>query len=357
MKSRKIVFTGGGSAGHVTVNLALIPYYQELGYSVHYIGSRQGIEAELISKIEGVKYKGIATGKLRRYFSIENAKDSLRVLKGVREAYQYLKKIKPGVVFSKGGFVSVPVVLAARILRIPIVIHESDLTPGLANRIALPWADYVCTTFQEAAAQLRRPNVVHVGAMVRKELREGDRQRGRSRLGLCDDKPVLFFMGGSLGAKNLNDALYRIIPDLIHDYQIIHICGKGQHREAPVADGYHVFEYVHDELPDLMAASDLVISRAGSNSIFEFLALHKPMLLIPLSDKVSRGDQIINARSFEASGYASVLLAEDLNAPNLLNAIHELDRNKEKYIQNMLAYHPPDAMKNIIKVIRQAEVK
>ncbi|MFD1135806.1 undecaprenyldiphospho-muramoylpentapeptide beta-N-acetylglucosaminyltransferase [Paenibacillus urinalis] len=357
MKSKKIVFTGGGSTGHVTVNLALIPYYQEQGYSVHYIGSRQGIEAELIGRMEGVKYKGIATGKLRRYFSVENAKDSLRVLKGVREAYQYLKKIKPGVVFSKGGFVSVPVVLAARILRIPIVIHESDLTPGLANRIALPWADYVCTTFQEAATQLRKSNVVHVGAMIRQELREGNRQRGRSRLGFSDDKPVLLFMGGSLGAKNLNEALYHIIPDLISDYQIIHICGKGQQMGAPVTDGYHVFEYVQEELPDLMAAADLVISRAGSNSIFEFLALHKPMLLIPLSDKVSRGDQIINARSFEASGYARVLLAEDLTASSLLNAIHDLDRNQEKYIQNMRAYRTSDAMTNIIKVIQQAEVK
>ncbi|MCM3783371.1 undecaprenyldiphospho-muramoylpentapeptide beta-N-acetylglucosaminyltransferase [Neobacillus mesonae] len=357
MRPKKIVFTGGGSAGHVTVNLALIPHYQEQGYSVHYIGSRQGIEAELVGQVQGVKYKGIATGKLRRYISVENVKDSFRVLKGVQDAYRYLKKVKPGVVFSKGGFVSVPVVLAARMLSIPVVVHESDLTPGLANRIALPFADYICTTFEEAARHLPKQKAVHVGAMVRQELREGNGERGRSLLGFNQNTPVLLFMGGSLGAKNMNDALYSIIPELTKYYQIIHICGKGQKKHVDVSSGYQAFEYVQDELPDLMAAADLVISRAGSNSIFEFLTLQKPMLLIPLSEKVSRGDQIINARSFEALGFAKVLRSEELTGASLLEAVQDLDRNKETYTRNMLSYEHPDAMMEIIEVIRRAEMK
>ncbi|WP_211746678.1 undecaprenyldiphospho-muramoylpentapeptide beta-N-acetylglucosaminyltransferase [Paenibacillus sp. Marseille-Q4541] len=357
MKHRKIVFTGGGSAGHVTVNLALIPYFLQKGDAVHYIGSRDGIEKELVQSVEGVTYKGIATGKLRRYLSIQNLKDPLRVLKGVGEAYRYLGEVKPSIVFSKGGFVSVPVVLAAWMRKIPVVIHESDLTPGLANQIALPFATHICTTFQEAAGHLKGKKAIHVGAVVRDELRQGDKERARRWLGFEEGKPVLLFMGGSLGAKKMNDTVQVIVSKLTETYQIVHLCGKGQVNEGMNSiKGYKAFEYLQKELPDVLALADLVISRAGSNAIFEFLSLNKPMLLIPLSEKVSRGDQLLNARSFETSGYAKVLLEEDLSEETLLQSILLLDQNKEKIQSRMLEYERQDAVAEIIKIIESSRL-
>lgn len=358
MEQQTIVFTGGGSAGHVTVNLALIPYFLEKGEKIHYIGSRDGIEKELVQSLKEVSYKAIATGKLRRYLSVKNLKDPLRVLKGVGEAYQYLGDVKPSVVFSKGGFVSVPVVLAAWMRRIPVVIHESDLTPGLANRIALPFATQICTTFEEAAEHLKGDKAVHVGAVVREELRQGDKERARRWLGFEQGKPVLLFMGGSLGAKKMNDTLRAIAPKLTEKYQIVHLCGKGQAgRGMDSVKGYKVFEYLLDELPDVLALADMVISRAGSNAIFEFLTLHKPMLLIPLSAKVSRGDQILNARAFQESGYAQILWEEDLSEDTLLKSIRLLDEDKEKIKMNMLGYERRDAISEIIKIIENSRIK
>lgn len=358
MKQRTILFTGGGSAGHVTVNLALIPFFLQKGEEVHYIGSRDGIEKELVQSVEGVSYRGIATGKLRRYLSIQNLKDPLRVLKGVGEAYRYLGDVKPSVVFSKGGFVSVPVVLAAWMRKIPIVIHESDLTPGLANRIALPFATQICTTFEEAAEHLKGNKAVHVGAVIREELRQGDKERARRWLGFDKGKPVLLFMGGSLGAKKMNDALRAIVLKLTETYQIVHLCGKGQVKgEMDSVKGYRAFEYLQHELPDVLALSDMVISRAGSNAIFEFLSLHKPMLLIPLSEKVSRGDQLLNAKSFEKSGYAHILWEEDLSEDTLLKSIHLLDENKEKIKAKMLNYDRQDAISEIIKIIENSRLR
>ena len=358
MKQQTIVFTGGGSAGHVTVNLALIPYFLQKGEKVHYIGSRDGIEKELVQSLEEVSYKAIATGKLRRYLSVKNLKDPFRVLKGVGEAYQYLGDVKPSIVFSKGGFVSVPVVMAAWMRKIPVVIHESDLTPGLANRIALPFATQVCTTFEEAAEHLKGNKAVHVGAVVREELRQGDKERARRWLGFEQEKPVLLFMGGSLGAKKMNDTLRAIVTELTGKYQIVHLCGKGQvDLEMDSVQGYKAFEYLQDELPDVLALADIVISRAGSNAIFEFLTLHKPMLLIPLSEKVSRGDQVLNAKAFETSGYAQILWEEHLTKDTLLKSIRLLDENKEKIRAKMLDYNRQDAISEIIKIIENSRLK
>lgn len=358
MEQQTIVFTGGGSAGHVTVNLALIPYFLEKGEKVHYIGSRDGIEKVLVQSLKKVSYKAIATGKLRRYLSVKNLKDPLRVLKGVGEAYRYLGEVKPSVVFSKGGFVSVPVVLAAWMRKIPVVIHESDLTPGLANRIALPFATQICTTFEEAAEHLKGDKAVHVGAVVREELRQGDKERARRWLGFEEGKPVLLFMGGSLGAKKMNDTLRAIAAKLTEEYQIVHLCGKGQaDKEMDSVKGYKAFEYLLDELPDVLALADMVISRAGSNAIFEFLTLHKPMLLIPLSGKVSRGDQILNAKAFQKSGYAQVLWEEDLSEDTLLKSIRLLDEKKEKIKTKMLDYERRDAVTEIIKIIEDSRSK
>ena len=328
--SKKIVLTGGGTAGHVTPNLALLPYLKQEGYEVIYIGSQNGIERTLI-EAEGIPYYGISTGKLRRYLSKENLKDVFKVLKGISEAKRLLKKLKPDLVFSKGGFVAVPVVLGAKKNHIPVIIHESDITPGLANKIAMPSARVICATFPETLQYVPKGKGVHTGTPIRKELFEGEREKGLSACGFSGEKPVLLMMGGSLGAVKLNDCLREILPELTKTFDIIHLCGKGNLDETLQSrTDYKQFEYVSDGLNDLFAAADFVVSRAGSNSISE-----KPSLLIPLSARASRGDQILNADSFEKQGFARVLDEDEMTAETMKKEIFALYENKDKYVAAM----------------------
>ncbi|PKR78231.1 undecaprenyldiphospho-muramoylpentapeptide beta-N-acetylglucosaminyltransferase [Halalkalibacillus sediminis] len=351
MNKETIVFTGGGTAGHVVVNLALIPEFINKGYDVHYIGSYEGIEKELIEGLNGVTYHSIATGKLRRYMSKENFKDPFRVLKGIMQARKLIKKLKPRIVFSKGGFVSVPVVMAAKMTGTPSIIHESDYTPGLANRIASNFANYVLTTFPETNQHLSQKKAKNVGAIVREELFEGDKEMAFQLTGLTSEKPIIMVMGGSAGAQKINQAVRESLPTLLKEFQLIHLCGKGNVDEATKQRGYVQFEYVTDELKDLFAATDLVVSRAGSNAIFEFLALKKPMLLIPLSKQASRGDQILNANSFKKRGYAEVLEEEELDSNSLIDSLKHLQENREKFQTNMSAYQPQQSKDEVIDLI------
>ncbi|WP_062236312.1 undecaprenyldiphospho-muramoylpentapeptide beta-N-acetylglucosaminyltransferase [Fictibacillus sp. FJAT-27399] len=350
---KKIVFTGGGSAGHVSVNLALIPLFLKEGWEVSYIGSKGGIERQLTETIEGVRYYSISTGKLRRYFDWNNFKDPFRVMQGAFEAFRLIKTIKPDVVFSKGGFVSVPVILGSRMNKVPIVTHESDLSPGLANRLSLPFANKVCTTFPETTDHLPREKAVYAGAVIRKELHEGIAVKGRAFCGLTPGKPIILIMGGSLGSKKINEAVRLSLDALLPRFQIIHLCGKGQKDSSILKKGYIQFEYVSDELADILAATDFVISRAGSNSIFEFLSLRKPMLLIPLSKEASRGDQIENARSFEKQGYCEVLFEEDLTAESLMQGIEQLYSNQEAYISRMEESQLSNALDHLFSIIKE----
>ncbi len=349
---KKILFTGGGSAGHVTVNLALIPRFLKENWDVHYIGSINGIERELIEPVTGVTYHHVATGKLRRYFDWKNFKDPFKVVKGVGEAFAIIKREKPSIIFSKGGFVSVPVVIAAKLNRVPVIIHESDLTPGLANKIAIPFASKVCTTFPETVNHLPESKAEYIGAVVRDELKQGKRDAGLSFAGFDGRKPVMLIMGGSLGAKKINEAVRSKLDDLLRTFDIIHLSGKGQVDDSIQKKGYKQYEYVSDELPDLLKMADLIISRAGSNSIFEFLALKKPMLLIPLSRAASRGDQILNAQSFQKSGYANVLLEEDLTPKSFMTAVEETYSNKNKYIIAMEEDNAGDQASKIEQLIK-----
>ena len=335
MKTKKIVLTGGGTAGHVTPNLALLPYLKAEGYEIVYIGSEKGIERTLI-EAEGIPYYSISTGKLRRYLSKENIKDMFRVVKGIAEAKKLIKSLKPDLVFSKGGFVAVPVVLGAKSNNVPVIIHESDITPGLANKIAMPSARVVCSTFPETLQYVPKGKGVHTGTPIRKELVEGDRQKGLAACKFTGEKPVLLMMGGSLGAVKLNHCLREILPELVKTFDVIHLCGKGNlDAHLREQEGYMQFEYVSDGLNDLFAAADFIVSRAGSNSISEFLALKKPHLLIPLSARASRGDQILNAASFEKQGFARVLDEDEMTAESMQKEIFELYENKEKYVAAM----------------------
>ncbi|OMF38876.1 UDP-N-acetylglucosamine--N-acetylmuramyl-(pentapeptide) pyrophosphoryl-undecaprenol N-acetylglucosamine transferase [Paenibacillus sp. FSL H8-0548] len=332
---KTIMFTGGGSAGHVTVNLALIPRFLEEGWSVQYIGSESGIERQLTATIPQVKYFPISTGKLRRYVDIQNVKDPFKVVKGLFQAYRLIKKNKPNVIFSKGGFVSVPVVIGAWLNRVPLLIHESDLTPGLANRISIPFATGVCTTFPETGSMLKADKSRHVGAVIREEVKLGNADHGRQFCGFTRSKPIILIMGGSLGARKINQTVRQALTRLTKQFQIVHLCGKNQTDASIDIAGYKQFEYVNEQLPDIFAMTDVVISRAGSNSIFEFLSLKKPMLLIPLTKEQSRGDQILNAQSFEKSGYADVLYEEKLTAATLADSVERLYDDRKAYTDRM----------------------
>ena len=344
---KRIVLTGGGTAGHVTPNIALLPKLKELGYDVHYIGSYNGIEKTLIEECQ-IPYYGISSGKLRRYFDLKNFSDPFKVLKGFSEATKLLKNLKPDVVFSKGGFVSVPVVLAAKQQRIPVIIHESDMTPGLANKLSIPAASKVCCNFPETLDHLPKGKAVLSGSPIREELLTGSREKALQFTGLTGTKPVLLIIGGSLGSVVVNEAVRGILPKLLKKFEIIHLCGKGKLDQTLTAmNGYVQYEYISDELKDLFALCDIVISRAGANSICEFLALRKPALLVPLSAAASRGDQILNANSFKKQGYAAVLEEEALNGDSLYDALTELWDNKDAYIEAMNA----SPMGNSIQII------
>jgi len=333
----KIIFTGGGSAGHVTLNLALIPYFLEKGWQVVYIGSYNGIERELLKKFDKVKYYAIQTGKLRRYFSWQNFLDMLKIPVGVFQAVWIVLKERPNIIFSKGGFVSFPVVLAGSVCGVHSVMHESDVTPGLANKMSLPFVKRFFTTFDDTIKYVKNKSKVDcVGPVLSDRFDGGDKKRGCDLCGFDENKPTIMFVGGSLGAKTLNEAVRVNLKALLSKYQIIHICGRGQTDESIQADGYKQFDYVDTEFKDLMKASDVVVSRSGSNAIFELLSLHKPMVLVPLPCLSSRGEQSLNAQSFKNKGYAEIVRDEDLgNSELFLQTIDSVFTNRADYEKRM----------------------
>jgi len=321
---KDIIFTGGGTAGHVSPNIALIRELLKKGYSIGYIGTHEGMERNLIGDIPEVEYFPIRSGKYDRSKSLGNISEAAGVLKGIADAKRVLKSERPKVVFSKGGFVTVPVVYAARKLHIPSLIHESDLTMGLANKISSRFCSKVCVTFKDTLSQVGAKGV-WTGSPLRAELFAGKKRVGLELCSFDGEKPVLMVMGGSLGAKAINNLVRESLNELTLKYNVIHVCGKGnvdvKYEGTP---SYKQFEYVKDELPHLLAAADCVLSRAGANSIFEFLALNKPMLLIPLPKGSSRGDQIINAQSFEKSGWAIMMEQESITRETFLKGIDNL---------------------------------
>ena len=348
---KKIVLTGGGTAGHVTPNMAIIPRLKEMGYEISYIGTYNGIERKLIEDM-GIPYYGISSGKLRRYFSWKNFSDPFRVLKGYGEAKKLIKKLAPDVVFSKGGFVSVPVVFAASKRKVPVVIHESDMTPGLANKLALPKASKVCCNFPETKDTFPEGVATVTGTPIRAELYQGNAAAAKEFCGFQYDKPTVLVIGGSTGSAAVNGAVWSALDQLLAEYNVIHICGKDKTDASKNGlPGYAQFEYVKQELADLFALADLIISRAGANAICELLALRKPNILIPLSKAQSRGDQILNARSFEKSGYSKVIEEEELTTEVLINAVHEVNREKDKYIEAMSHNKERDAITIITEMI------
>lgn len=354
MSKYKILMTGGGTGGHVIPNLALIPRLQQEDFDIFYIGSVNGIERKLIEET-GIKYHPISSGKLRRYFDIKNFTDPFKVIKGLLQSFFIIKREKPDVVFSKGGFVAVPVVIAASMLKVPVVAHESDITPGLANKLSQPYVSKLCVTFPESIKYIKGNKGVVTGTPIREELFKGDREKALKFLGFSGNKPVILIMGGSLGSKIINESIRSNLDLLTSKYDIVHLCGKGNlDNLLDGKEGYRQFEYINEELKDIMALSSMIITRGGSNSLFEILALKKPNIIIPLSRAASRGDQILNAASFEKSGYSIVIQEEELSGNILLDKINILERDKYNYINNMTESKLQGAIDNTVAIIKES---
>ena len=351
---KKIVMTGGGTAGHVTPNLALVPLLKKAGYEIYYIGSYNGIEKKLVEDA-GITYYGISSGKLRRYHDWKNFTDPFRVIKGFSEANQLLKHIQPDVVFSKGGFVSVPVVVAAGHLHIPAIIHESDMTPGLANKLAIPFASKVCCNFPETMKYLPEGKAVHTGSPIRQELFSGSKEAGLSFCGFNNEKPVLLIMGGSIGSRFINNAVWESLDELLKTFQIVHLVGKGNiNNDIKDKAGYQQYEFISEQLNDIFAMTDIMISRAGANSISEILALKIPNILIPLSAEASRGDQILNAESYKKQGFSTVLQEKDLTSKDLLSSVEDVYSRRDEIKEKMASSNLLDANKVILDLILKA---
>lgn len=348
---KKIIMTGGGTAGHITPNIALIPKLREAGFEISYIGLRGGMEEGLI-KNQNVPFYGIKGGKLRRYLDIKNFTDIFKIGAGFFESLSIIGKIKPDIVFSKGGFVSTPVVWAAYVRHVPVVAHESDGTVGLANKLSMPFVKKVCYTFPETGAQIPDGKGVFTGLPIRETLLRGNPARGHKICGFDGKKPVIVATGGSQGAKFINDMLRGCLDMLLPKFDICHICGKGNlDSSLDGKDGYRQFEYVTDDLPDIFAMADIVVSRAGATSIFELLALKKPNLLIPYSLAASRGDQIINAKSFQKQGFSEVLDESSATPEKFVNLINAIYKNRAFYIDKMDKCKIKNGLENVFNEI------
>ena len=355
--AKKIVLTGGGTLGHVTPHLALIPHLRKAGYDIHYIGTEKGMEAEKMASVPGVTYHAVKSGKLRRYFSWQNFTDPFRVIAGAFQSAHIIGRLKPDIVFSKGGFVAVPVVFGAWVHHVPVVCHESDLTPGLANKLCKPFAKRIATTFPECAKALGSKAEM-TGTPLRPELFSGSRAKGLSLLHFDGAKPVLLMMGGSSGAQSVNKALRGALPRLSKTFDVAHICGRGNLDESLCGvPGYTQVEFLDTDLPDVLAATDLVLSRAGSNALCEFQALDKPMLLVPYPKGASRGDQILNAQSYEKRGLCRVLLQENMTPDTLAQALEDTWRDREQLAAAVKAAPPADGTRRVLELIEEVQKK
>ena len=346
---KRIVLTGGGTAGHVTANLALIPHLQKAGWGIHYIGSASGMERSLVEPL-GIPYHVVSVGKLRRYIDFKNLSDPFRVLRGIGQAAGIMRKLKPNVVFSKGGFVSVPVVYGAKLNGVPVVLHESDLTPGLANKLCAPFAKAVCTTFPETANAVKHG--IYTGTPLRPEIFEGDRERGLKTFGLNANLPVLMVVGGSSGAQAINECVREALPQLTQGFQVLHLCGRGNLSDRLAGSKNYVqVEYLDREMADAYACADVLISRAGSNSLCEILALKKPALLIPYPMGASRGDQILNAESFEKRGLSRVMQQDQMTAETLAREVIRLYHDRGALMDAMAAEHTGGGVDRVLEQI------
>lgn len=347
----KILFAGGGSSGHVNPNLALIDDLIKAGWEIYYIGSKAGIENSLIEK-DKVKFFQIRTGKLRRYFDLKNFIDPFNVLIGIFQAILIIREIKPNVIFSTGGYVSLPTIIGAYINKVPSIVYEPDIEPGIVNKFSFKFANNICTTFSETSKGFPKKTFNYTGPAIRDDIFEGDYETGLKLCGFNKNKPIIIVLGGSLGSNKINEVVRSSLSILLRDYQIVHICGKKK-LDTTLLDlsGYKQFEYVTNGLSHLFKIASLAISRAGANAIFELYFLKIPNILIPLSTKSSRGDQIVKARNFETYGFSKVILEKDFSTLKLIAEINDVNDNISYYIDNLVKKTVPSGKKQLIKLI------
>lgn len=351
---KKIIMTGGGSAGHVNPNIALIPRLREKGFELYYVGRKQGIERELVTA-QGIPYFPISAGKFRRYVDAENLFDVFRVLWGFIQSFFLVRRVHPDLVFSKGGFVACPLVWASWLNGVRVVIHESDITPGFATRLSIPFAYRVCFSFHETERSLPANKAIYTGIPIRSELLGGNADVGKALCAFADTKPVLLIIGGSQGAEIINKTVRAALGDLLKKFNVCHICGPGR-LDSSFEDlhGYKQFEYAGAELPHLLAMTDVAVSRAGATTLFELLKLKKANLLIPLSLKASRGDQILNAQSFEKMGVSLVLREDELNVETLKESITKTHSGRSGMIEAMRSVDSINSTEKIIEIVENS---
>ena len=358
----KILFTGGGTAGHVTPNIALIEAVQSRGWFAVYVGSYVGIEREMIGKLD-IPFMPVATGKLRRYFSWKNLVDLLCIPIGVLQSLLICIKEKPDLVFSKGGFVALPPVLAAWLCRIPVISHESDVTPGLANRLTSFACQKICTTFAETNQYLPAQKVVHTGTPLRSALHRRDAAAGFAHFELEASRPLLLVLGGSLGARVINEQVRRVVPQLTSRFNLVHMVGPGNIQKSALQKstlqkstlqkGYVQREFIHEEFGDLLEAASLVVSRAGANILYELFVTRTPHLLIPLTAEVSRGEQLVNAAIFQKRGFSRVLEEAALNDQTFLQAIDDVYLHRQGIQIALGEFEQKDSTALIVELFEQ----
>jgi len=352
--SKKIILTGGGTAGHVTPNIALILPLLANNWEVHYLGMKSGFERELLENIAEIQFHPIDSGKLRRYVDWKNLSDIYHILNGYFESKKLIQAIKPDIVFSKGGYVSVPVVIAASKQKVPVIIHESDMTPGLANRICAKYATKICTSFPETLSAFPKDKTIYTGSPVRSFLKNGNPANGRTMAGFTDDKPILLVLGGSQGSVFINHLILEALPAMTKNYQVLLVSGHGNEIDIPKnGENYFICDYLKNEMADCLAMADIVISRAGANILFELLAINKPSLLIPLTLKSSRGDQLENAKNFERHGFSIVLTQENITTEKLVETLHTLICNADLMIKEMKSYPTPDTINLLLDLFQE----
>lgn len=348
-----IILTGGGTAGHVMPNIALLPKLKNCFDKIIYIGSFDGIERNIIKQYPFIDFYPITTVKLIRKFTLKNLAIPFKLLKGIIEAKHIIKKTKPNIIFSKGGFVSLPVTFAAKKLKVPVVLHESDLTMGLANKLSAKSAVCVLTTFPQTAKTVK--NGVFVGAPVKQELFKEDPNKIKQQLKINTPKPILLVVGGSLGSSFLNNMVKQNIDFLTENFFVIHLTGQQQNTFLR-HENYMPFQFCN-KIEKLYAVCDLAITRGGSNTIWELFSLKIPMLIIPLGKSQSRGDQIENAKYFKEMGFALTLLEKDATNQNLKNALLSLNKNKQKFKNQMANHTNKNSVDKIFNYLNKYAIK
>lgn len=347
---KKIVFTGGGTAGHIMPNIAIIEHLKD--YEIYYMGS-DGMEKNIVTKMKNIKYIEIPSVKFIRSFNLKNLLIPFKLLKCINVCKSKLKEISPDIIFSKGGYVSIPVCLAGAKLKMPIITHESDLTVGLANKIIAKKAKYLCCSFKETADNFGK-NSIFTGSPIRPSIMKGNKEIIFKRHNIIPNKPIILIVGGSLGAKAINECIWQNIEKLTSKYIIIHIVGKNNLNKKLNNKNYIQLEFAQD-IENYFDACKISISRAGSNTIFELLALAKPMILIPLPLSASRGDQILNAENFQKNGFASIISQEELNINKLIENIDKILKNENMYISKMKSYNSKSGNDKIIELIKDTQ--